>query len=60
MNQVAMSFNGLHGVISQKVELFITTGVTTSNPTSVFSSSTYLCTFIAFISFKLLDVDIMR
>jgi hypothetical protein len=25
--------NKLHGVISQKVELFITTGVTTSNPT---------------------------
>jgi hypothetical protein len=28
-------FNGLHGVVSQKVELFITSGVITSNPTHV-------------------------
>jgi hypothetical protein len=27
-------FNGLHGVISQKTELFITTGVRTSSPTN--------------------------
>jgi hypothetical protein len=29
-----LTFNGLHGVISQKTELFITTAVRTSNPTS--------------------------
>jgi hypothetical protein len=29
-----LTFAELHGVISQKVELFITTGVTTSNPTT--------------------------
>jgi hypothetical protein len=28
-----MTFNGLHGVITQKIELFVTTGVKTSNPT---------------------------
>jgi hypothetical protein len=28
-----LTFNGLHGVISQKMELFITTVVRTSNPT---------------------------
>jgi hypothetical protein len=28
------TFNGLHGVISQKTELFITTAVRTSNPTT--------------------------
>jgi hypothetical protein len=27
-----LTFNGLHGVISQKIELFITTAVRTSNP----------------------------
>jgi hypothetical protein len=27
-----LAFNGLHGVISQKTELFITTAVRTSNP----------------------------
>jgi hypothetical protein len=30
-----LALNGLHGVISQKIELFITTGVRTSNPTFV-------------------------
>jgi hypothetical protein len=31
--QVAgLTFNGLHGVISQKIELFITTAVRTSKP----------------------------
>jgi hypothetical protein len=30
---VARSFDGLHGVISQKKELFITTAVRASNPT---------------------------
>jgi hypothetical protein len=30
-----MTFNGLHGVISQKIELFITTAVRTSNPTTI-------------------------
>jgi hypothetical protein len=28
-----LTFNGLHGVISQKIVLFITTAVRTSNPT---------------------------
>jgi hypothetical protein len=28
-----LTFNGLHGVIFQKMVLFITTAVTTSNPT---------------------------
>jgi hypothetical protein len=28
-----LTFNGLHGVISQKIELFITTAVGPSNPT---------------------------
>jgi hypothetical protein len=28
-----LTFNGLYGVISQKTELFITTDVSTSNPT---------------------------
>jgi hypothetical protein len=28
-----VGFKGLHGVISQKIELFITTTVRTSNPT---------------------------
>jgi hypothetical protein len=31
--KVQLTFNGLHGVISQKIELFITTAVRTSNPT---------------------------
>jgi hypothetical protein len=29
------NFYGLHGVLSQKIELFITTAVRTSNPTSL-------------------------
>jgi hypothetical protein len=28
-----LTFNGLHGIISHKIELFITTTVRTSNPT---------------------------
>jgi hypothetical protein len=28
-----MTFNGLHAVICEKIELFITTAVRTSNPT---------------------------
>jgi hypothetical protein len=30
----SVTFNGLHGDISQKIELFITTAVETSNPTT--------------------------
>jgi hypothetical protein len=30
-----LTFNGLHGVISQEIELFITTAVRTSDPTFV-------------------------
>jgi hypothetical protein len=31
-----LTLNGLHGVISQKIVFFITTGVRTSNPTYLF------------------------
>jgi hypothetical protein len=30
-----LTFKGLHGVISQEIELFITTAVRTSNPTTM-------------------------
>jgi hypothetical protein len=30
-----LTFNGLHGVISQKIELFIPTAVRTSNPNEI-------------------------
>jgi hypothetical protein len=42
-----LTFNGLHGVISRKAELFITTGVRTSNPTFeiVRPSNTHICSF---------------
>jgi hypothetical protein len=30
-----LTFNGLHGVVSQKIALFITTAVRTSNPPEV-------------------------
>jgi hypothetical protein len=35
-----LTFNGLHGLVSQKIEPFITTAVRTSNPTNriLFSS----------------------
>jgi hypothetical protein len=33
LRNVGLLFNGLHGFISQKIELFITTGVRTSKPT---------------------------
>jgi hypothetical protein len=32
-SEMSMTFNRLHGVISQNIELFITTAVRTSNPT---------------------------
>jgi hypothetical protein len=32
LRNVGLTFNGLHDIISQKIELSITTGVTTSNP----------------------------
>jgi hypothetical protein len=32
-----LTFNGLHGIISQKIELFITTAVRTSSPTIIIS-----------------------
>jgi hypothetical protein len=31
-----LTFNGIHGVISQEIELFITTAVRTSNPTEIY------------------------
>jgi hypothetical protein len=33
--QNVLTFNGLHGVIFQKIELFINTAVRTSNPADV-------------------------
>jgi hypothetical protein len=30
-----LTFNGLHGIISQKIVLFITTAVRTANPTKL-------------------------
>jgi hypothetical protein len=33
LRNIGLTFNGLHGVISPKIELFITTAVRTSNPT---------------------------
>jgi hypothetical protein len=33
-SEMSVDFNGLHGVISQKMVLFITTAVRASNPTS--------------------------
>jgi hypothetical protein len=42
-----LTFNGLFGVISQNIVLFIATGVTTSNPIQqkVFSGRTYFSEF---------------
>jgi hypothetical protein len=34
IKNVSMTFNGLHGVISQKAEVFIMATVRTSNPTN--------------------------
>jgi microsomal dipeptidase-like Zn-dependent dipeptidase len=33
-----LNFNGLHAVISHKIELFVTSGVRTSDPTWVYNS----------------------
>jgi hypothetical protein len=41
-----LTFNGLHGVISQKMELFITTAVRTSNPTCL-TTLIFLSSFVA-------------
>jgi hypothetical protein len=59
-----LTFNGLHGVISQKMALFITTAVETSNPT--FSNDllglhivlSYIATslLIIYVMFLYLDV----
>jgi hypothetical protein len=38
--ELRLTLNGLHGVISQKMILFITTAVKTSNPT--FSTAVYI------------------
>jgi hypothetical protein len=43
-----LAFNKLHGVMSQKVELFIATAVRTSNPTNYKPS--YLCTYEIFLT----------
>jgi hypothetical protein len=31
--KIVLTFNGLHGIISQKIELFVTTSMRTSDPT---------------------------
>jgi hypothetical protein len=36
-----LTSNGLHGVISQKIEIFITTAVRTSNPTLIIKFNFY-------------------
>jgi hypothetical protein len=36
-----LTFNGLHGVISQKIEFFITSAMGTSSPTLYLSGSGY-------------------
>jgi hypothetical protein len=40
-----LTFNGLHGVMSQKIVLFITTAVITSNPTCIFVAFLYIFTW---------------
>jgi hypothetical protein len=32
-SEMVVNFNGLHSIISQQIEVFITTGVRTSSPT---------------------------
>jgi hypothetical protein len=44
-----LTFNGLHGVISQKTELFTTTSVRNSNPTNLFIE----CIIIMVISLQI-------
>jgi hypothetical protein len=48
-----LALNGLHGVISQKMVLFITTAVRTSNPTTRFIIETFSSLEMSF--FGLLD-----
>jgi hypothetical protein len=42
-SETSVDFNGLHGVISQKLELFITAAVRTSNPTSMHTYTALKC-----------------
>jgi hypothetical protein len=49
-----LTFNGLHDIISQKKEIFITTAVRTSDPTGLpLRLKIYLSTFISFNPFPL-------
>jgi hypothetical protein len=43
-----LNFNGLHGVISQKIVVFITTGVRTSTPTFQFVCHPTISCFIVY------------
>jgi hypothetical protein len=56
-----MTFNGLHGFISQKTELFITTGVKTSNPANIhdtdISGSVYKQRVYSRLAMKFLKID---
>jgi hypothetical protein len=46
-----LTFNGLHGIVSQKIEVFITTAVRTSNPTLEVCSEHYArSTWAAFVT----------
>jgi hypothetical protein len=39
---IPLTFNGLHAVISQKMELFITIAVRTSDPTNLLSTVSHI------------------
>jgi hypothetical protein len=52
-----LTFNGLHGVISQKTEHFITTGVRTSDPT-IISLFIYITSFFFTGSTALVEPDL--
>jgi hypothetical protein len=40
-SETSVDFHGLHGVISQKMELFITTAMKTSDPTTLMTTSLF-------------------
>jgi hypothetical protein len=44
LRNVALTFRGLHSIISQTAKLFITTAVRTSNPTCVFRIGVHVST----------------
>jgi hypothetical protein len=44
-----LTFNGLHGIISQKIELFISTAVRTSNPIYTYTIAADLGTIASYV-----------